>query len=211
MSPIRKVTLFTLLASLVLVPVTAQVLTTGNGAPSGSHFNLNLIGFPKDTSTLSSHLGGNVIFVPLNGRGEICLMAGSTFAVISNVATNSCSLTPTPTGAIFELPNPAITSYTVWVRALGKPGGNGALSTCAIDPTTGDTICSTQQVLVFRTHGRQTFADVTSQLTSVCGTAVLTLTGQNCVNIFDPALQGFFWQYDNNGVKLLQLRFYPRL
>jgi len=29
------------------------------------------------------------------------------------------------------------------------------------------------------------------------------------VNLFNPCLQSFLWQYDNNGLKLLQLRFYP--
>jgi hypothetical protein len=27
--------------------------------------------------------------------------------------------------------------------------------------------------------------------------------------IFDPALEGYYWKYDNNGLKILQLRFYP--
>ena len=29
------------------------------------------------------------------------------------------------------------------------------------------------------------------------------------VSLFDPCLEGFFWQYDNTGLKLLQVRFYP--
>jgi len=29
------------------------------------------------------------------------------------------------------------------------------------------------------------------------------------VSLFDPVLQDFFWQYSNNGLRLLQLRFYP--
>ena len=29
------------------------------------------------------------------------------------------------------------------------------------------------------------------------------------VNIFDPALQDYFWNYDNRGLRLTQLRFYP--
>jgi hypothetical protein len=29
------------------------------------------------------------------------------------------------------------------------------------------------------------------------------------VSLFDPCLQDFLWQYDNNGLKLLQIRFYP--
>ena len=29
------------------------------------------------------------------------------------------------------------------------------------------------------------------------------------VSLFDDALQDYFWQYDNRGLRLLQLRFYP--
>jgi hypothetical protein len=29
------------------------------------------------------------------------------------------------------------------------------------------------------------------------------------VGIFDDALQGYFWDYDNQGLRLAQLRFYP--
>jgi len=28
------------------------------------------------------------------------------------------------------------------------------------------------------------------------------------VNLFDLCLEGYFWRYDNNGLKLLQIRFY---
>lgn len=27
-------------------------------------------------------------------------------------------------------------------------------------------------------------------------------------SLFDPRLEDYFWEYDNNGLKLLQLRFY---
>jgi len=27
--------------------------------------------------------------------------------------------------------------------------------------------------------------------------------------LFDPALQGYFWDWNNQGMKLVQLRFYP--
>jgi hypothetical protein len=29
------------------------------------------------------------------------------------------------------------------------------------------------------------------------------------ISIFDPELYGYFWDYDNNGLRLVQLRFYP--
>src|SRR5438552_3868266 len=32
--------------------------------------------------------------------------------------------------------------------------------------------------------------------------------GSTTVSLFATCLEGFFWQYDNNGLKLLQIRFY---
>jgi hypothetical protein len=32
---------------------------------------------------------------------------------------------------------------------------------------------------------------------------------QVTVSIFDPSLQDYFWNYQNNGLRLAQLRFYP--
>ncbi len=58
-----------------------------------------------------------------------------------------------------------------------------------------------------RTKGDQKFVNVTDQLTTLC---YVTFTGgTTCVNIFDPAFYGYFWDYNNLGQKVLQLRFYP--
>src|SRR2546428_167494 len=45
----------------------ASVTTTGNGAPSGSHYNLNIIGVPKDKTAAMTNNDGHRIFVQLVG------------------------------------------------------------------------------------------------------------------------------------------------
>ena len=35
------------------------------------------------------------------------------------------------------------------------------------------------------------------------------MVARSCYPLFDNALEDYFWSYDNNGLKLLQLRFYP--
>jgi len=174
--------------------------SNGNGAPSGPHYNLNIIGAKSTNCPATSGGGGNVIFVALKGDSDIFLVQGPTFSVLDN---NACS----DGSASFQLPAPG--TYTIWARVEGTPGGSGSLNTCATDPTTGGTVCSTGTTLTIgtRDHGNK-FQDVTTQLTTLCyiPTGSTTLT---CVNIFDPALQNYFWQYDNQGNKVLQLRFYP--
>lgn len=178
---------------------------TGNGAPSGPHYNLNINGVSNTANfPTADNSGGNVIFVPLKGHADINLYPGTDFYVLDNNALDG--------KASFQLPPPTTSTgspqYTVWARAVGKPGGSSTLTTCATDPTTGDQICSLNQVITMRTQGKQSFTDVTKQLTQLC--YVNQTTGQTtCVNIFDPTFQNYLWSYDNNGVKVLQLRFYP--
>jgi hypothetical protein len=175
----------------------------GNGAPSGPHFNLNLIGVAKDKSASLDGGDGRRIFVPLVGSTKILLSEGD-FAVLDANATDG-------SGA-FQLPNPdpdgdGITSYSVFARALGKPGGSETLTTCATDPTTGEVVCSVGSAVLIRSKGGSKFTNVSKDLLFV--TADLDGDGRvESTPLFGDALQDFFWQVDNNGLRLAQLRFY---
>ncbi len=199
-----KKTLAIASSALVLALFSTPVVFagTGNGAPSGAHFNLNLIGADTTNCPQADSSGGNVIFVVLYGNSKIELQQGTTFAVLDD---NAC----TDNTAQFQLPPPTnVTTgaqeYTVWARVEGTPGGSGQITTCGVD-STGATICSTGMTISTRDL-KQNFHNVTSQLTQVCG----VINGvYQCVNIFDSTLTGYFWSYDNQGNKVLQLRFYP--
>ena len=178
-------------------------LATGNGAPSGTHYNLNVIGVPKGkTAEMTT---GNRIFVPLVGNCKIMLQEG-TFSVLDANCTDDNK-------AQFQLPNPdptnsGTTTYSVWARALGKPGGKSATTTCATEIATGETYCSVYTMVQIREKGKSTFSDVSKYLlyiyADVNDDGVLER-----YPLFADALQDYYWNYDNNGMKLLQLRFYP--
>ena len=211
---------------------TASVTSTGNGAPSGSHYNLNIIGVPKDKTADMNNNDGHRIFVQLNGGSAVGDIVGKNFADISKVNTILLAQAPTGesfrvldanatdrNGAVFQLPPDVSTTWTVWARALGKPRGTADMTTCAtvtvIDPLTGVTtqevVCSLATLHLERTKNAK-FQNVTSYLLSVTLSATdATLAGctSTTVGLFDPCLQNYFWNYDNNGLKLLQLRFYP--
>lgn len=215
----KKLLLF-LAGALATVPAQAQ---TGNGAPSGPHFELGIIGVsnPK-TQPLT---GGNrhTIFVGLGTKKNedvitnIYLTQG-TFAVCDgngfDPAYDCSGAQVAAQGAVFQLPCdlattdtcPAGTSqaYTVWARALGQPGGHATITTCGTDITTGTPICSMDVTMLVRGRGKQTFKDVTKELTTI-----LTSTG-TVVPLFADGFQNFFWQFDNNGLRLTQVRFYPQ-
>jgi len=58
------------LAAALAVAAPAQLCSqTGNGAPNGPHFNLNIIGVAHDKSP-NMNGGGNVIFVGLGTRSD---------------------------------------------------------------------------------------------------------------------------------------------
>lgn len=174
---------------------------TGNGAPSGAHFNLNIIGVPKNkTATITT---GGRIFVPLNGSTRILLSEGD-FQVLDANGTDG--------SAAFQLPDPdpdgdGTTSYSVFARALGKPGGSQTITTCATDPVTGEEICSTESLVLVRSTGRSKFENVSRELLFI--EADIDGDGDiERVSLFDDSLQDFLWQVDNQGLRLVQLRFY---
>jgi hypothetical protein len=236
------------------VPANAQ---TGNGAPSGPHYNLNIIGIDKDKVKTSTMTGSDrhTIFVQLGKTGDltpktsyIYLVPGADFQVCDGNAFDpayDCSGTQFKLrGAVFSLPcNTNISaptageinlleacdptdripdaSYAVFARGLGKPGKDGTdpyavMTTCATDLATGEIVCSTENTLdvgaLVRKTGKMVFKDVTKELTSlmVCVIDPDSLV-ETCTRyaLFDNDFMDFFWQYDNFGLKLAQLRFYP--
>ncbi len=179
------------------------LLPKGNGAPSGAHFNLNLIGVPQGKTADMTGNNGHRIFVNLAGRTKILLAEGE-FGVLDANGTDG--------SAKFQLPSPdpdndGVTVYSVWARALGKPGGSSTMTTCAIDPLTGEEYCSVESAIFVRSKGKSSFTDVSRQLLYM----YVDLDGDGVAErypLFDDALQEYFWAYDNQGLKLLQMRFY---
>ena len=188
---------------LVLVAAMPAAAQTGNGAPSGAHYNLNIIGVPKEKSADMTNNNGHRIFVSLWGNTKILLYEGEDYQVLDANGTDG--------SAAFQLPNPdpdndGVTEYSVWARALGRPGGSSTTTTCAYDEF-GQLWCSVYSMVLVRERGRSWFDNVSRELLYI----YVDLDGDGNVErypLFDEALQGYFWNYDNNGLKLAQLRFY---
>jgi hypothetical protein len=210
----------TILTIVLAVGTAAALAQTGNFAPSGAHYNLNILGKEQCPTDPMTNGNGHVIFVLLNGGDAATNLTGKLASNISKV--NKIFLEPSPdnstfavldgnacdsNGALFELPNPSA-GYTIWARALATPGGSATMTTCATDPTNNEVVCSTMNVLLTRKTGSSKFQNVTPQLTTM--TFINPATGSPItVSIFDPSLIDYFWNYENNGLRLAQLRFYP--
>ncbi len=208
-----------ILMSATVFPVGAGT-SPGNGAPSGAHYNLNIIGVPKGKTADMTGDNGHRIFVPLSSSTKIYLQEGP-FQVLDANGTDG--------KAVFQLPLPAecygktdpltgdvvtpatcTVRYTVWIRALGKPNGKASMYTCVEDPDiAGGYICSDPSwwVTVTRSKGKSTFTNVSKNLLFLSADVDADGTTEH-VQLFDSLFQTYYWQYDNTGLKLAQLRFY---
>jgi hypothetical protein len=206
------------LAAAMAATLTATAVAaaqTGNGAPSGPHYNLNIIGVSHDKNpNMNGNGSGNVIFVDLGTKSGVAVTTKILLSQAADGVFEVLDKNGTDGEASFSLPAPG--SYTVWARALGTPGGQSKIATCAtfVDPTTGvaTILCSTDNEVFVRGTGKSSFRNVTSALTTislVIGSPAQLACGTPTVSLFDACLQDFLWQYDNNGLKLLQVRFYP--
>lgn len=133
---------------------------------------------------------GAVFQLPCN----LLLPAGS--AECGATSTDPC-LVPCTTGDS--------TSYQVWARALGTPGGSATMTTCAYDGS--EKICSEENTILIRNKRKSSFSNVTKELTSLV--YYNSDSGRyERVALFQGDLEDWFWQYENKGLKLAQLRLY---
>ena len=153
------------------------------------------------------------------------------FGVIDANATND-------DGALFGIPDPCAGEdstdgctprYAIWARAKAG-GGSATITTCAEEdyaPSDGGTYdiwCGDNGVTLTKRSDRQA-VDVTDNLlymgitidgtedalqNCIEGTTDVDYTGSTDYDIylFDRCFENYFWNYDNKGLKNLELRFY---
>jgi len=205
---IKTFRLRALVASLAVSAFASSAASAaGNGAPSGAHYNLNIIGVSKGKTADMTGNQGHRIFVPLWGNAKIWLTGGPDFEVYDANGTDG-------DGASFGLPNPdpendGVTEYSVYSRALGGPGGGSTTTTCAFDDVTGETYCNTSGMVLVRDSkgGKSSFTNVSRELLYVYA----DFDGDGVVErvpLFGDNTYQYYWNYDNLGLKLAQLRFY---
>jgi hypothetical protein len=197
----------------------------GNGFPKGPHYNLNLIAYPKSAAekdvTRNVNGKGHRIFVPSTGKAKINLLnsdedpkcSPGAFEVINYFAAKGDA-------AEFCLPDPfpedtegETAVYAVYARALGKPGGSSTITTgaCAEDADGNEYCAMGATVSLKRLKGKSTATDVSQELLTLCYEG----TGYGLFDDIDFTGDGkgeeetsWFWDYENDDLKLAQLRFY---
>jgi hypothetical protein len=206
-----------MLATIGGVATAANYQETGNGSLSGPHYNLNIISVSNTKTADMTNTQGHTIFVKEKGRTKILLFNSDDpdndcrkdFVVLDRNGTDGEAMFCLPEPDIVPCPEDATkdsTSYTFYARALGTPGGKSFTTTCAEDA--GETYCSSITMKLVREEGKSTFQDVSKYLLVLYLDLDGDVINDDRVPLFDDSLENYFWQYDNNGLKLAQLRFY---
>jgi hypothetical protein len=232
----KKLIVIALVVVLAITAGTAGVLADkpqqddgtykGNGAPSGPHFTLNIIGKDNAKKETMDCGNGHRIFVPLEGKSKIWLEASddpdpqaTPYPQVDKDGFWVEDCTAWGDGAKFYLPNPdpnndGVTRYAVFMRVLGKPGGKVKMQTCATDTVEGGQqiqVCSDLQIIEVRDKGKMSFSDVSAELLYIYAWIYDDAKDDweyQRLPLFDDELEDYFWQYDNNGLRIAQLRFY---
>jgi hypothetical protein len=201
MNKFTSVVLAAAIATAIAVPAFAGKGGNGNNAPSGAHYNLNILGSTEKNPDMTGN-NGHRIFVKLQGNTKIYLTEGPYKVLDANGTDND--------GATFQLPAADAdcdgwSDYSVFVRALGTPGGGATMTTCLYDD--GGEYCSSESVSLSRGKGKSSFNNVSKELLTV----VYDVDGDGDFDrtpLFGDDEYGYLWDYDNNGLRLAQLRFY---
>ena len=229
----RVLFLISVLMGMLVLGVTPAPAQVGKGL-SGPHYELNIIGVPKNKTVPLTDSSRHTIFVPLQTVNNVKIyvtgdadpatagtQCGDRFQVLDGNATDgeATLLVPCELGGTM--------SFEVYAVGLGTPGGSAGVdvlctfqSTIILSPDTA-ALCATSlgafDVEVRREAGkpaRQNISsvfrasgcvDVNNSLT--CDTGDTAFSNVWIFNIAE--LMSYYWDYDNNGLKLMKVRFYP--
>lgn len=211
-----------ILGLIIAAPTFAQV---GQGL-SGPHYTLNIIGVKNPKKVDMDLTARHTIFVPLDSSGDvgpvrIYYVAGDEFQVLDGNCWDA-------DGCTIEVPSSdglADPCYSVYAVGLGKPNGNAIVNAeCAFsEDLVGGGTCTDALLLdtftINRTNNnsnkprRENITDIfraTGCLdlddSGTCNTGDLQFSNVWVFNI--PQLLEYFWDYTNNNLKLMQVRFY---
>ncbi len=125
----RRKVILSMLAAVVVVSMVSMLAFAGpkgNGAPSGKHFNVNIIGVPNEKNENFDGGNGARIFVSRTGTTSFFVHGGNSFAILDHDGTDGKVGTGLEDPGIIFPYDAAVTDQTwrvqIWVRLLGPKG-----------------------------------------------------------------------------------------
>jgi hypothetical protein len=208
-----------------------------NPCPGEKEYQVNIIGVPKSKKPDMTNTSGHRIFVPLRDTTKIYmtgdtdpetdgLQCGNSFSVVdANGTDGSAELVVPCTNVNVDSTDPGI-CFDVYATPLGTPDGKAQVDVvCTFDDTVAETdidegSCEDVPLGSFdfelvRNSGAPVRKDITNFMrasgcfdTDGSGTCDSGEKTFNNIWIFNlEALQEYFWEYDNQGLRLSQVRF----
>lgn len=207
-----------------------------NPCPGEKEYQVNIIGVPKTKNPDMTNNNGHRIFVPLKDVTKIYmtgdtstadgLQCGNTFYVADANGTDGSAKLVVPCENVNAESTDTGICFDVWATPLGTPGGRAEVDVvCTFDDTVVDTdlvegSCEDVPLGQFdfflqRNGGKPVQKDITNFMrasgcfdTDGSGTCDQGEKTFNNVWIFNlEALQEYFWEYDNDGLRVSMIRF----
>ncbi len=209
---------------------------TGNQAPSGPHWNINIIGHPKG-GIGGDDSSGHSIMIPLRNvpgtdkleclpgvqvvddKGQtttveptgarIYFVPGDHFEIIDRDATDSNGATiMVPVGDPDPVTGDMPAKFDVYVRVLGKPNQCMKIDAYAYDSDQA-LWYQTGTISVSRTTGKSVFVRA-NELFTICIWDPVQLKCVDFRSVFNDVFDSYFWNILNDGTRLVQLRLYQK-
>jgi hypothetical protein len=192
-----------LIAAVLIIPVSA----VSPFEVSGNHYQLNILG-DKCVDKEVGDSNGHSLFVNLNGRTKI-IMTQDDINGFNIVDRNGCD-----GEAKFNL---APGTYNVYARAKGTPGGKVNITAYGeFEDAFGTTLINLGFVNIARNTGKPVsvninklfYVDVTLCTEETLGVCTEWTTYTDYWVFAIDELLEYYWDYDNEGLKNLEVRFY---
>jgi hypothetical protein len=209
----KRMILGTFVAIMVLTMISMVVLAgdKGNDLPKGSHlYQLLLIATGDKMADIDS---GKRIFIKMSGHTKILLTEGD-FQVLDGNGTDG--------EAAFQLPRPeddnpddprdstGTPKYLVYVRVVGKPGPGIKITPVEYtDKNDQSTWIRSEEYLELSKSSK--FTNETRRLLYLWVDTDDDGKADERVVLFDDKNKGYLWDVDNQGRKVVQMRFYPNV
>ncbi len=230
------ITLMAVIFVLVLA-LPALAAFNGMIPETGPHWQVNFIGVDNPKTVNMTDTKRRTVFVPLSGNCQInytWIPGDLTFQVVDGNAfdKNGATIQVPADSTLYDNPDQDVSnllSYNVYAVALGKPLGGAVITAhctydeTVLDPNNNKITCDESLLMgsfsLKRTGGKpdtQQVQDITKIFLAsgcfdkndngVCDTGDYKFSNMWIFNI--PFLEDYYWSYDNNGLKLMQVRFY---
>ena len=214
--------------------VGSALAQNSNPCPGDKEYQFNIIGMKNAKNAAMDNNDGHRIFVDLKGTSQIYmtgdtdpltagLQCGKNFGVLDANGTDGRATILVPCDPLTATNlNPSV-CFDVYATPLGTPGGQTTVDVvCDFDTTcvgcnidAGDCALDTIDITLLGHNGKPLTQNITKyfrasgcidvNLSGVCDAGDINFNNEWIFNI--AQLESYYWDYDNEGNRIVQIRF----